>query len=151
MLTIKNYITGVLVAGVLLHVPLLKKWRMLNLDKDKNSDKVTENNYTSSLKTINFYQAKTENKKTLFNSSLFGKEVLFHQITSNMEFRFQNYAFVGNIINVYKDEDEIIKFDVKLFMSTSDICFSEIPKITRKEITKDLILKGFVRSELMLA
>ena len=68
-----------------------------------------------------------------------------------MEFKFQNYAFAGNIVNVYKDKDEIIKFDVKLFMSTTDICFSEIPKITRKEITKDLILKGFVRSELMLA
>ena len=151
MLTIKNYITGVLVAGVLIHVPLLKKWRVFNQEKDKNSDKITENNFTSSLKTIDFYQAKIENKKTLYNSSLFGKEVLFHQITSHMEFKFQNYAFAGNIVNVYKDKDEIIKFDVKLFMSTTEICLSEIPRITRKEITKDLILKGFVRSELMLA
>lgn len=151
MLTIKNYITGVLVAGVLIHVPLLKKWRMITIENDNNSDKITENNFCSSLKTIDFNKAKTENNRTLFKSSLFGKEVLFHQITSHMEFKYQNYAFAGNIVNVYKDKDEIIKFDVKLFMSTTDICFSEIPKITRKEITKDLILKGFVRSELMLA
>ena len=151
MLILRNYITGVLVAGVLIYVPLLKKGNILNPKNDKNSDEVTDNNFISSLKTIGFNKAKIENKTTLFNSSLFGKEVLFHQITSHMEFKFQNYAFAGNIVNVYKDKDEIIKFDVKLFMSTTNICFSEIPKITKKEITKDLILKGFVRSELMLA
>lgn len=151
MLRIKNYITGVLVAGVLIHVPLIKKWRMFSQEKDKNSDQLTENNLTRSLKTIDFNKAIIENKRTLYNSSLFGKEVLFHQIASNMEFKYQNYAFAGNIVNVYKDKDEIIKFDVKLFMSTADICFSEIPEITKKEITKDLILKGFVRSELLLA
>lgn len=150
MLSIRNYITGVLVAGVLIHVPLLKKWRMLNENKNLNSDEAI-NNRESSLKTIKFDQAKREDSRTLFGSSLFGKEVLFHQITSHGEFKFQNYAFAGNIVNVYKDHDNQIKFDVKLFMSTTNISFSEIPKITRKEITKDLILKGFVRSELMLA
>lgn len=151
MLRIKNYITGVLVAGILIHVPLLKKGRMFSQENNKNSNKVTENNFTSSLKIIDFNKAIKENKRTLYNSSPFGKEVLFHQISSNMEFKFQNYAFAGNIVNIYEDLDNKIKFDVKLFMSTTDICFSEIPKITKKEITKDLILKGFVRSELLLA
>lgn len=152
MKQLKNYILGALVASFIFYLPFLKKRRIVDKRMNENDDgKVRESFTYSSLKTIEYLTAKDLNEHTFFHSSLIGKEVLFHQITDQAEFQYQKYAFAGNIINVYKDANNQIKFDIKLFLSNSNVCMSELQKITKKKISKDLILNGFERSELILA
>jgi hypothetical protein len=148
---IKSYITGGLVAILLFYFPSLKKWKIIDKKENENDNNTKQNEAKRSLKTISLQKAIQMDIHTIYESELLGRPVLFHKMTNHKEFEYQNYAFAGNIMNVYKDTNEQIKYDVKLFMSSTNICIIELEKIIRKDITKDLILKGFVRSELILA
>lgn len=148
---VKSYIGGALVAVVLFYFPSFKKWKFFDKKMNENNDDKTRHRIESNLlKTIKLNEAILNDDNTLYGSSLFGQTVLFHKITDGKDYDFQNYAFAGNIVNVYHCDNKI-KFDVKLFLSTTGVCLSELNKIVRKEISKDLILKGFERSELNLA
>lgn len=151
MKRVKSYVSGALVAVLLFYLPSLKKWKIFDKKINENNDDKTKYGFeSSSLKTIHLNDAILKDIHTYYNSKLIGETVLFHKMTDHMEYSYQNYAFAGNIVNVYNNDDKI-KFDVKLFLSTTNLCLSEVEKILRKEITKDLILKGFERSELNLA
>lgn len=151
MKRVKSYMSGALVAVLLFHLPFLKKWRLSYINNNDSQDdkKQIEHNF-SSLKTIKLEEAIEKDQSTFYQSSLLGKTVLFHKLEEKGEYDYQNYGFAGNIVNIYKDDDHI-KFDVKLFLSNTGVCINELQKIIRKEISKDLILKGFERSELNLA
>jgi|GEM_PF-6616496 hypothetical protein len=147
-----NIISGVLVAGTVVYIPMVRGWKIFEKNKNENDDgKAKKADETTKVKTIDLLQAKQENKNILFGSQLFGKQVLFHKISNNSDFEFQNYAFAGNIVNVYLDSAKNLRFDVKLFWSNCDVCLSQLAEMTKKDISKDLIFKGFVRSELLLA
>lgn len=151
MKRVKSYVSGALVAVLLFYFPSFKKWKFFDKKMNENNDDKTRQGFeSSSLKTIHLKDAIIRDIHTYYSSSLIGKTVLFHKMTDHMEYNYQNYAFAGNIVNVYHDNNKI-KFDVKVFLSTTTVCLNEIQKILRKEITKDLILKGFERSELNLA
>jgi len=148
----KKYILGGIAATLLFYIPTLNKLKKVDKEMDENEDKIKGNfNANSSLNLVHLDKAILNDTRTFYSSSLFGKQVLFHKITDHADFAFQNYVFAGNIVNVYKDANNIINFDVQLFMSNYDLCLDEIKNITRKEISKDLILRGFLRSELRLA
>ena len=149
---IDRYISGVIVASFLVQIPFAKKWKVPE-EKLNNNGKGSLKYQDSQkmLNTVYLEQAVLQDSRTFYGSRLFGKQVLFHKITDHADFEYQKFAFAGNIVNVYRDQQNNIKFDVQLFMSNYNLCVSEIQKITRKEISNDLILKGFVRSELQLA
>lgn len=147
-----NIISGVLVAGIVIYIPLVRGWKIFEKNKNENDDgKAKKADEKTRIKTIDLLQAKLENRTTFFGSQLFGKQVLFHKISNQSDFQFQNYAFAGNIVNVYHDSAKNLRFDVKLFWSNCDVCLSQLAEMTNKDISKDLIFKGFVRSELLLA
>ncbi len=152
MKRVKKYMLGLLAASFFFYIPFTKKWRYLWFSNDdQNDDKNNRKEIRSSLKVISFKSAIENDKRTEYASTLMGKSVLFHKMTDHNEFAFQNYAFAGNVVSVYHDVDNKKRYDVKLFMSNTELCLSELGKVIRKDITKDLIIKGFVRSELSLA
>lgn len=153
MKRVKSYISGVIVASVLFYVPFIKKWKITEREMNDNgsNDKKTFHKEANSLNTIKMDVAIKNDEHTCYGSKLFGKQVLFHKITDHADFTFQKYAFAGNIINVYYNKENKIAFDVQIFMQPDYLTSKEISRISRKDITKDLILKGFVRSELLLA
>jgi len=151
MKRVKSYVSSALVAILLFYFPSFKKWKVFDKKMNENNDDKTRHGFeSSSLKTIHLKDAISKDMHTYYSSRLIGKTVLFHKMTDHMEYSYQNYAFAGNIVNVYSDHKKI-KFDVKVFLSTTNLCLNEMQKVLRKEITKDLILKGFERSELNLA
>jgi len=151
MKKVKKYILGGLAASMFFYVPFIRKSAVVDKKMDDNEDnKKANHEFKSSLNLLHFDKAIKNDSHTLYGSALFGRQVLFHKMTDHADFSFQNYAFAGNIINVYKNKEGVLNFDIQLFLSNVDLCFDEIKKITNKETSKGLILKGFERSELQL-